>query len=241
MKSNPEKTALRAHDLSFSYENGPTVLNALSFCVPHAARTLLVGANGVGKSTLLQLLAGHHLLSPTCLEVFGSSPFFDMSLSSRISLVDGVFPITVDLTVRELLEHPTPGVEIALQNELLNLLEVDLSWRMCRVSEGQRRRVQLLLALRKNCDLLLLDEVTSHLDIVVRSDLLAWLKNRNEEAGTTILYTTHILDGLQESQWPTHIAFMKLHQPMDLRPLEHISELKSTSLHSWVETRIRQA
>ena len=185
--------AIEVKGLRFAYEGGEPVFTGMNLAIPAGSRTLLIGANGVGKSTLLQLVAGHHMLAHETLHVFGKSPFFDMTLSSRIALVNGDFPITVDLTVRELLAHPTPGVHLKLQKELIEILEISPAWRMCRVSEGQRRRVQLLMALRKPCELLLLDEVTSHLDIVVRSDLLAWLKKRNESAGMTVgLHHSHL-------------------------------------------------
>jgi CCR4-NOT complex subunit CAF16 len=235
------KSAIALKELDFAYESGPPVFEKLSLKVPQGARVLLIGANGVGKSTLLSLIAGNHMLPENSLHVFDRSPFYDMGASKRIALVDGDFPVTVDLTVKELLNHPTPGTEKPMQDELVRLLEIDEKWRMCRVSEGQRRRVQLLLSLRKPCDLLLLDEVTSHLDIVVRADLLAWLKTRNESHGTTIVYTTHILDGLWDKErWPTHLAFMRYRQPIELKPIEQIEALKKSSLLSLAESWIRK-
>ena len=73
---------------------------------------------------------------------------------------------------------------------------------MCRVSDGQRRRVQLLLGLLWPCEVLLLDEVTTDLDVIARGDLLAFLRAQK----TTILYATHILEGLED--WATHLAYL---------------------------------
>src|SRR6185437_5184848 len=238
--------AVELKNLQFAYAGGENLFNGIDLRIPAGSRTLLLVANGVGKSTLLQLLAGRHLVGEASLRIFGRSPFYDMAIPARIALVDGDFPITVDLRVNELLEHRAgPGFyDPKLQKELMELLEIDPSWRMCRVSEGQRRRVQLLIALRKPADLLLLDEVSSHLDIVVRSDLMAWLRARNKKAGTTIIYTTHILDGLwdnadKDRQWPTHLAFLNLREPIRFDPVEAVPELKKRSLLSVAETLIR--
>ena len=55
---------------------------------------------------------------------------------------------------------------------LIKLLGIDLKWRMHQVSDGQRRRVQIFLGLLRPYKILLLDEVTVSLDVVVRVDLL---------------------------------------------------------------------
>lgn len=232
------QSAIELQRLRFAYPDSDPVFDGLDLEIPSGSRTLLIGANGVGKSTFLQLIAGRHILPAESLRVFGSPPFFDMSLASRISLVDGDFPLTVDLRVEELLAYPTPGVDRGLEHELLELLEISRAWRMCRVSEGQRRRVQLLMALRKPSDLLLLDEVTSHLDIVVRSDLLRWLKARSGSFGTTIVYTTHILDGLREMRWPTHLALMKLRRPVQFREYDPARDASLLGVaESWIRSR----
>jgi len=93
-------------------------------------------------------------------------------------------------------------------SRLLDILDVDLDWHMHAISDGERRRVQLCMGLMSDWDVLLLDEVTVDLDVLVRDDLLQFLKNDSETRGATILYATHIFDGLNE--FPTHIAHMHL-------------------------------
>lgn len=79
-------------------------------------------------------------------------------------------------------------------------------WNMGYLSDGQRRRVQIVLGLMAPWDVLLLDEVTVDLDVLVRADLLRFLARETRERGATILYATHIFDGL--AGWPTHVAHM---------------------------------
>jgi CCR4-NOT complex subunit CAF16 len=52
--------------------------------------------------------------------------------------------------------------------------------------------------------LFLLDEITVDLDVLARADLLRFLKKECEERGATIIYATHIFDGLED--WPSHIV-----------------------------------
>lgn len=90
---------------------------------------------------------------------------------------------------------------------LLDILDVDLDWHMHNISDGERRRVQLCFGLMAPWDVLLLDEITTDLDVLVRDDLLKFLKNDSEERRATILYATHIYDGLDD--FPTHIAHLR--------------------------------
>lgn len=92
------------------------------------------------------------------------------------------------------------------RDELIKLLGIDMNWRMHQVSDGQRRRVQIFLGLIRPFKILLLDEVTVSLDVVVRQDLLKYLRRESEERGATILYATHIFDGLDD--WPTHLHYL---------------------------------
>lgn len=55
--------------------------------------------------------------------------------------------------------------------------------------------------------MLLLDEITVDLDVVGRLQLLAFFRQECEERGTTIVYATHIFDGLAD--WVTHLAYME--------------------------------
>lgn len=87
-----------------------------------------------------------------------------------------------------------------------------------------------MLGLLKPFDLLLMDEVTTDLDVIVRHDLLAYLKKETEERNATIIYATHIFDGIGD--WPTdlcHISFGKIKQ---INPIGHYTaELKEFQKH----------
>lgn len=106
------------------------------------------------------------------------------------------------------------------RDHLLDILDVDLDWHMHAISDGERRRVQLCMGLMAPWDILLLDEVcglllsrhktrrsfvmatyncffigqvTVDLDVLVRDDLLTFLKNDSEARGATILCKRTIL------------------------------------------------
>jgi CCR4-NOT complex subunit CAF16 len=215
--------AFTIEDLTFAYApDEPPVLRRLSFALPRGVRCLLVGANGAGKTTMLTLLAGRHMVADRAVRVLGRPAFSDTSLVEHVALLGGAFPFDVDIRVDEILDRRR-DVDPERRDHLVGVLGVDPRWHMHRVSDGQRRRVQILLSLLEPRELLLLDEVTTDLDVIARADLLAFLRRESVERGATILYATHILDGLD--RWATHLAFLDGGAIRVFRPLDQIDEL----------------
>lgn len=199
-------SAIEVKDLSFTYPGAPgPVLHRLSFALPEGARCLLLGANGAGKSTLLRLVAGRHMLARDVVSVLGRPAFHDASLAADVAFLGGPFPFAADISVRDILAA-RPGVDPKRRATVVAMLDVDPGWRMHQVSDGQRRRVQLLLDLERTLRVILLDEVTAELDVLARADLLRFLRQESTARGVTIVYASHVLDGLE--QFATDVAFL---------------------------------
>ena len=103
--------------------------------------------------------------------VIGSSPFHDLKLASSgavaylghqwrrsIACAGSDMPMQGDITAEHLIMN-VPGVDSQRRDRLIKLLDIDLEWRLHRVSDGQRRRVQICMGLLKPFTVLLLDEV----------------------------------------------------------------------------------
>mmetsp|Transcript_20119 Transcript_20119/g.59977 ORF Transcript_20119/g.59977 Transcript_20119/m.59977 type:complete len:330 (-) Transcript_20119:124-1113(-) len=219
----PCEHAVKVDQLDFAYPSSlPTeeerlVLRGFNMQLAPGSRCLLLGANGSGKSTLLKVLAGKHLTSGDRVKVMGKDSFRDLSLNLTRAFMDTQWgmrtvafagygcPLQADIRVGGMMRKLQDAYP-ERRDELMELLGVDPEWRMHRVSDGQRRRVQLLLGLVRPFDILLLDEVTTCLDVIVRQDLLRWLQKECETRGSTVLYATHIFDGLDD--WPTHMHYL---------------------------------
>jgi len=200
-----ELLAISVKHLNFSYESFP-VLDDISLSLPGGSRCLLVGHNGSGKSTLLRILAGKKLVQGD-ISVFGKNTFRDQTGVTYLGIEWANSPyVRQDIPVSRLLK--TLGAERNQERckVLLDIMEVDPNWHMHQVSDGQRRRVQIVLGLLEPWSVLLLDEVTVDLDVIVRANLLKFLKTETESRGACILYATHIFDGL--GGWPTDIAHL---------------------------------
>jgi len=230
-------SAVEVRDLNFQYPakyaGSPMVLKNVSCSIPAGARCLLIGANGAGKSTLLSLLAGKHIHPLGSVMVLDQPAFHNthpdiQSITGNWThtLAYGAHsvPYAKDISVQELLDtQPTPCDPSRLA-KLIEVLDVNLQWRMHRVSDGQRRRVQLLVGLVKPFRVLLLDEVTVDLDVLVRANLLRYLQDECESRGATIVYATHIFDGLD--RWATHIARISKGELTKYGPVSEFVELQ---------------
>ena len=139
----------------------PPVVVDMNLSLPAGSRCLLLGANGAGKTTLLKVLGGKHLVPRGAVSVLGGrSPFHDTALASSgaLSYLGGNWerdvafagfsvPLAADFGAGEMLARASaPGPEGAARREkLIEVLDIDPEWRMHRVSDGQRRRVQIAM------------------------------------------------------------------------------------------------
>ncbi|KAI4175420.1 MAG: hypothetical protein LQ343_001618 [Gyalolechia ehrenbergii] len=205
-----EAPSIAVNSLSYAFPDGSSGLRDVILDLPPGSRTLLIGANGAGKTTLLRLLSGKRLAPSGSVSVAGVDPFkHGLEGVTYLGLEWVLNPIVrTDIDVPTLLASVGGNHYQQRRDELLDILDIDLSWRMHAVSDGERRRVQLAMGLLRPWRVLLLDEITVDLDLLSRSNFLAFLKRETETRPCTIVYATHILDNL--AQWPTHLVHMHM-------------------------------
>uniref|UniRef100_A0A7N0U9U8 ABC transporter domain-containing protein n=1 Tax=Kalanchoe fedtschenkoi TaxID=63787 RepID=A0A7N0U9U8_KALFE len=248
-------SSIRVSGMQFSYEGQTQLFFDFDLSVSPGSRCLLVGANGSGKTTLLKILAGKHLVGGRdVVQVLNRSAFHDTQLvcSGDLAYLGGTWnktvgsageiPLQGDFSAAHMI-FGVEGIDPARREKLIDLLDIDLEWRMHKVSDGQRRRVQICMGLLHPFQVLLLDEVTVDLDVVARMDLLDFFKEECEQRGATIVYATHIFDGLET--WATDLAYIqdgelrKTEKLADLQELQHSANLLSV-VENWLrsETKI---
>ncbi|KAI8087586.1 P-loop containing nucleoside triphosphate hydrolase protein [Gilbertella persicaria] len=219
------KYSVDVSDLSYSY-GGPTIIDHLDLKLKAGQRCILVGANGAGKTTLLKILAGKRMI-PGHVSVLGKNAFLDAPQGVTYLGTEWANNPVVksDLSVEYLLKSMGSHRWPERTEILLRVLDVDTKWRMHQISDGQRRRVQLVMGLLHPWELLLLDEVTVDLDVLARADFLNFLRVETEERGCTIVYATHIFDGLGD--WATHIAHVADGKVLSLNDVNNFPEFEA--------------
>ncbi|KAJ0979980.1 hypothetical protein J5N97_015454 [Dioscorea zingiberensis] len=256
--ASERSTTVEIKGLSFTYPGidghpppgSVPLIDGLSLTLRAGDRCLLVGSNGAGKTTILKIIGGKHMVGPEMVRVLGRSAFHDTALTSSgdLSYLGGEWrrdvafagfevSIQMDISAKKMI-YGVSGVDPQRRDELIKVLDIDLSWRMHKASDGQRRRVQICMGLLKPFRVLLLDEITVDLDVLARANLLKYLTKECEERGATIIYATHIFDGLEA--WPTHIVYVAQGKLQLALPLEKVKEMSNLSLMRTVESWLRK-
>lgn len=158
----------------------------------------------------MRLLAGKHLAPTGTISIAGTDPFKEGLEGVTYLGAEWVLNpvVRTDIDVSTLLASVGGNHFSERRDELISILDIDVSWHMHAVSDGERRRVQLAMGLLRPWRVLLLDEITVDLDILSRSNFLHFLQQETQRRACTILYATHIFD--QMSNWPTHLLHMHL-------------------------------
>ncbi|KAL7409736.1 P-loop containing nucleoside triphosphate hydrolase protein [Mrakia frigida] len=210
LNNHPEDLlAIDVSHLDFAY-NGEGALHDVELKVEQGERILVIGANGAGKSTLLRILAGKRLTASTNARLLGRDVF--RSPPEGVTYLGTEWALNPvvrgDIVVSHFLDSVGGYRHKERRDRLLGILDVDLDWHMHEISDGERRRVQLVMGLMAPWDILLLDEVTVDLDVLVRGDLIDFLIEESNSRKATIVYCTHIFDGL--APFPTYVLHMQL-------------------------------
>ena len=160
----------------------------------------LLGPNGAGKTTTVEILEGHRTRDAGDVRVMGHDPGRnERALKERVGIVLQQTGVEEYLTVREAVEltagyYPAPR-DVDETIALAGLTE-QRNRRVRKLSGGQRRRVDLALALAGDPELLFLDEPTTGFDPSARRQ--AWETLRGlTRLGKTIFLTTHFMDEAQ--------------------------------------------
>jgi ABC-2 type transport system ATP-binding protein len=172
----------------------------VSFSVAVGEVFCLLGPNGAGKTTTTEILEGYRQRSAGEVSVLGLDPAGGArELRERVGIVLQSCGVQTDLTVGELLEmYGRYHRRRRSPDDLIELVELDAKrdTRAATLSGGQRRRLDLALALVGDPDLVFLDEPTTGFDPQARRN--AWSTIRTLcELGKTIFLTTHFMDEAQ--------------------------------------------
>jgi ABC-2 type transport system ATP-binding protein len=176
--------------------NGNEILKSISFRAAPGELIGLLGPSGSGKSTLMRSLLGVQLItggSARILESSAGSP----SLRGRLGYMAQSLAVYLDLTVEENIRY-FAGVLVQPLTEVARVMGVvaltSFSHRLVSsLSDGERARVSLGVALLGSPPVLILDEPTVGLDPILRRDLWRTFEDL-AETGATVIVSSHVMD-----------------------------------------------
>ena len=211
MDSEKKHSVLEVQKLSVGYSDGKkktVIAKEIDFSIAQGELVGLVGANGIGKSTLLRSLTG--MQNPLSGTIFlngkNIKEYSSFQLATNLSVVLTEAPVSKNLSVLEMIslgrQPYTNWVgslsevdKIAINNAMMATETTTLADRKCfELSDGQLQRVAIARALAQDTPIIILDEPTTHLDIYHRAYILKLLRKLTSETRKTILFSTHEID-----------------------------------------------
>ena len=195
-------------DLGIGYQTKhgvKSVAEHISGAIRSGELTCLLGANGVGKSTLLRTLSAFQPKTSGQIVIEGREldTYTDKELSRRIGVVLTEKPDVRNMTVRELVSlgrSPYTGFwgtysrdDLQIVDEAIAQVGIEtLSRRMVQtLSDGERQKVMIAKALAQQTPVIYLDEPTAFLDYPSKVEVLQLLRRISRPAGKIIFLSTH--------------------------------------------------
>lgn len=184
-------------EASLSYKRNNPVLDGVDLDIQPGCIYGLLGKNGEGKTTLLNILSGQLFLNKGICQVFGRNPAErSAGLLQKLFLLPEEINMP-DVTAMQYIRmyapfYPTFSDDIL--KTCFESFEVDFSARLNKMSQGQRKKVAITLALAVHTPLLLMDEPTNGLDIPSKDVFRKLLASFTNEQQTVIISTHQVRD-----------------------------------------------
>ena len=198
------KDMFRLQDVTFETQN-KTILSPMSLSFEKGKVTSLLGHNGSGKSTLIKMLARQQQASQGRI-LLDEEPLSELSAKEfalKVAYLPQHPPLTDGVKVRELVRfgrYPWKGLfgrYTSQDEEYIDqaIEQVELTHMQDRfvatLSGGERQRAWMAMLLAQKSECILLDEPTSALDVAHQYELLALVRELNQELGLTVIMVLH--------------------------------------------------
>ena len=187
---------LEIKNLSKSYDN-KEVLKNINLNISSGRIVGLLGKNGAGKTTLIKLI--NDLLVPTGGEILVNGNRIGVDSKKVISYLPEKTYLNKQMKVSEVIDYFKDfydDFDEIKAKKLLKDLDLNVDFKLSKMSKGMQEKVQLVLVMSRNADLYILDEPLGWVDPATRDYILdTILSNFNENA--SIIISTHLISDIE--------------------------------------------
>jgi len=228
-----QSNIIETRNLDFSFHPGVPILKDINLQVPTGSIYGFLGPNGAGKTTTLRLLLGLIKQEQSSIQIFGQDFWPNrIAVLKRIGSLIEQPSLYGHLTGRENLEvfRLSYGCERIRIDEVLAIVGLtDAATKKAKeYSLGMKQRLAIAIALLHEPDLLILDEPTNGLDPNGIIEIRDLLRNLNQEYGTTILISSHLLPEVEKIV--THLGIINEGKLIFQGTLPELQQFKTAAL-----------
>jgi iron complex transport system ATP-binding protein len=196
---------LQAKDLTIGYDKSTPLISGINFECRPSELIVLLGVNGIGKSTLLKTLSG--LITPLSGEIsVDGRDIFKLSATDRARLISGVFTgrdFDPFITVREMVTlgrypYTNWAAQLSTQDQAAIDRAIEIAGlsrlshkKVNQISDGERQKTLIAKSIAQDTPIIIMDEPTAFLDYKNKAELLRTIKDLTAEHSKTILLSTH--------------------------------------------------
>ncbi len=201
--ADPAAPALAAHGVwhRYGFRRGPWALADVDLTVPQGSIVALVGPNGAGKSTLMRAWLGFERPTRGSVAVLGTDLAADRSAAiaqvGYLAQSGGLYPNLDAERHLQLAESLHPGFDVEGARAIIEELGAPLRRAAGSLSGGQRKHLELALALGTHAPVLILDEPLVALDVLARTEFLRVLGREMRTRGRTAILSSHIVRDIE--------------------------------------------
>lgn len=187
---------IEVKSLTKSYQN-KQALDHVSFTLEEPKIYGLLGRNGAGKTTFMEILSGHILSSSGEVLIDGENPFDNQHLTESICLIKEANNFKEDLKIKHVLKlysyfYPTWDRQLA--DELLQVYQLKPQYKVKALSKGMESALGIIVGLASKAPITIFDEPYIGLDAAARKQFYDILIEEYEAEKRTIIFSTHLID-----------------------------------------------
>lgn len=187
---------LECKNLSKSFDN-KKILKDVNLIIPRGKIIGLLGKNGQGKTTLLKLI--NDLLTPTSGEVLIEGLHPGVESKRIISYLPERTYLDKEMKVIDTLNYFKEfydNFDIDKAKKLLKDLDLDINYKISKMSKGMQEKLQLILVMSREADLYILDEPLGGVDPATRDYILDTILSNFKE-GSSVIISTHLISDIE--------------------------------------------
>jgi ABC-2 type transport system ATP-binding protein len=191
--------ALYCSSLSKNY-NTNRVLNNINLTIEENKIVGLIGRNGVGKTTLLKICAGHLLPTKGEVKVYDEFVFNNLKVLSNLVFIGNEMPYDKFMKLSDIMQLGKDFYENwdqTVADEILKQFDLKGSLKYGDLSTGMKTQFNIVMGLSTRAKLTIFDEPTQGLDIAVRKKLYELILNEYMEFPRTIVLSSHLLSEIE--------------------------------------------